>query len=47
MIKNLRIVATIVLGISISLFLAGCASADGGQIASGILQGIGQGLSGL
>ncbi len=29
------------------LLLAGCASEDGGQIVSGILQGVGQGLSGL
>lgn len=29
------------------LFLSGCASGDGGQVLSGILQGIGQGLSGL
>ena len=29
------------------LLLAGCASGDGGQVLSGILQGIGQGLSGL
>lgn len=29
------------------LLLAGCASEDGGQVLSGILMGIGQGLSGL
>ena len=29
------------------LLLAGCASGDGGQVVSGILQGVGQGLSGL
>lgn len=29
----------------LSLFLAGCASGDGGQILSGVLMGIGQGLS--
>ena len=29
------------------LLLAGCASGEGGQALSGILQGIGQGLSGL
>ena len=32
------------------LILAGCAleqSGDGGQVVSGILQGVGQGLSGL
>ena len=30
-----------------SFHLAGCASEDGGQVVSGILQGVGQGLSGL
>ena len=30
-----------------SLFCAGCASADGGEVLSGVLQGVGQGLSGL
>ena len=30
-----------------SFLFAGCASGDGGHIAAGILQGIGQGLSGL
>ena len=29
------------------LLLAGCASGDGGQALSGVLMGIGQGLSGL
>lgn len=29
------------------LLLAGCTSDDGGQVLSGVLQGIGQGLSGL
>ena len=33
--------------LAISLLLAGCVSGDGGQVVSGILQGIGQGLSGL
>ena len=47
MTMNLRIAATMVLGIAISLFLAGCASVDGGQVAAGILQGVGAGLSGL
>ena len=32
---------------ALSLLLAGCASGEGGQVLSGILQGIGQGLSGL
>lgn len=32
---------------AISLILSGCASGDGGQVGSGILHGIGQGLSGL
>ena len=31
----------------LALVLSGCASGDGGQILSGVLQGIGQGLSGL
>lgn len=30
-----------------SFLLDGCASGDGGQVVSGILHGIGQGLSGL
>lgn len=29
------------------LLLAGCASEDGGRVLSGVLMGIGQGLSGL
>lgn len=33
--------------VMLSLIFAGCASADGGQVAAGILQGIDQGLSGL
>ena len=33
--------------IVISLLLAGCASGDGGQVLSGVLMGIGQGLLGL
>jgi len=37
----------IVVGIAISLLFAGCASVDGGQVAAGILQGVGTGLSGL
>ena len=32
---------------TLALLLAGCASGEGGQALSGILQGIGQGLSGL
>jgi len=32
---------------ALTLLLSGCASGDGGQALSGILQGIGQGLSGL
>ena len=32
---------------AISLVLSGCASGNSGQVVSGILQGIGQGLSGL
>ena len=32
---------------AITLILAGCVSGEGGQALSGILQGIGQGLSGL
>ena len=31
----------------LSVLLSGCASGNGGQILSGVLQGIGQGLSGL
>ena len=31
----------------VSIIFVGCASGDGGQVVSGILQGIGQGLSGL
>ena len=37
----------LVIAIVFMLVLAGCASEDGGQVVSGILQGIGQGLSGL
>jgi len=37
----------LVFATAISLILAGCASGEGGQALSGILQGIGQGLSGL
>ena len=43
---NSRVVA-MGIALAISLLLAGCASGDGGQVVSGILQGIGQGLSGL
>ena len=31
----------------LAFLLAGCASGDGGQVLSGVLMGIGQGLSGL
>ena len=31
----------------VALFCAGCASADGGAVVGGILQGVGAGLSGL
>ena len=41
-------IANLLMFISVfALFLAGCASGEGGQALSGILQGIGQGLSGL
>jgi hypothetical protein len=33
--------------LAMSFLLAGCASGNSGQVVSGILQGIGQGLSGL
>ena len=33
--------------LAMSILLAGCASGNSGQVVSGILQGIGQGLSGL
>ena len=33
--------------LAMSFLVAGCASGDGGQVVSGILQGVGQGLSGL
>lgn len=41
-----KVIAT---GFAIESFflLSGCANGDGGQVLSGILQGIGQGLSGL
>ena len=37
----------LVMTFAITLLVSGCASGDGGQVAAGILQGIGQGLSGL
>ena len=36
-----------ILPLLLLLLLAGCASGDGGQVVSGVLMGIGQGLSGL
>lgn len=33
--------------LAMSFLLAGCASGNSGQVVSGILQGVGQGLSGL
>ena len=39
--KSVALIATM------SLLLAGCASGNGGQVLSGVLQGIGQCLSGL
>ena len=33
--------------VSLSLFCGGCATGQGGEVAAGILQGIGAGLSGL
>ena len=44
--KMRPIVQTVVL-LFLVLFLSGCASCDGGQALSGVLMGIGQGLSGL
>ena len=44
--KKSHIVQTIVLSLLV-LFLSGCASDDGGQVLSGVMMGIGQGLSGL
>ena len=43
---DMRVIA-MTLAFLFAIFLAGCASGDGGQVVSGILQGIGQGLSGL
>ena len=37
----------IALSVLVALLCAGCASGDGGQILSGVLTGIGAGLSGL
>ena len=42
-----RLIAMTLWGLLLLLLLAGCASEDGGQVLSGILMGIGQGLSGL
>ena len=42
-----RFVKIVIASFTLTLLLAGCASGDGGQVAAGILQGIGQGLSGL
>lgn len=44
--KKRLVVQTIIFSL-LSLHLAGCASGDGGQVLSGVLMGIGQGLSGL
>ena len=44
---NVRLNYVICTIVTLALFCAGCASGDGGQIAAGILQGIGAGLSGL
>ena len=43
--RMMRIVLVMIL--TIPFFVAGGASGDGGQVVSGILQGVGQGLSGL
>ena len=45
----LRSIRHVLLAFMLSLLfvLAGCTSDDGGQVLSGVLQGIGQGLSGL
>ena len=44
--KKRLVVQTIIFSL-LSLHLAGCASGDGGQVLSGVLMGIGHGLSGL
>ena len=45
--KMNKFIQLIVFAVLLSLLLAGCASGEGGHALSGILQGIGQGLSGL
>lgn len=37
----------LLLAAAIAILFAGCASADGGAVVGGILQGVGAGLSGL
>lgn len=44
---NRMMLIALVMILTTSFLVTGCAGGDGGQIISGILQGIGQGLSGL